>query len=175
MQESRDSRAYCPCRGPHFFNPAKEKADLMMHIVSPLRHAMPLTLCRIKQFCGFRLLSDLHMPSMKGFVVQDLIDTQGLGHVNAKQPIQYHLRLKNELEELRSECVSLLKERFQLEQCVRYRQQMSSISGNSGKQMLICIFRAIMSSPFKHWYSSALVRKLAVVRLTLRTMLFSAR
>ena len=52
-------------------------------------------------------------------LVQDLIDTQGLGHTNSKQPIQYHLRLKNELEEMRSECVGLLKERFHLEQCIR--------------------------------------------------------
>ena len=51
--------------------------------------------------------------------MQDLTDTQGLGHTNSKQPIQYHLRLKNELEEMRSECVGLLKERFHLEQCIR--------------------------------------------------------
>jgi hypothetical protein len=51
--------------------------------------------------------------------LQDLMDTQGLGHTNSKQPIQYHLRLKNELEEMRSECVGLLKERFHLEQCIR--------------------------------------------------------
>jgi len=48
------------------------------------------------------------------------MDTQGLGHTNSKQPIQYHLRLKNELEEMRSECVGLLKERFHLEQCIRF-------------------------------------------------------
>ncbi len=53
------------------------------------------------------------------WMLQDLMDTQGLGHTNSKQPIQYHLRLKNELEEMRSECVGLLKERFHLEQCIR--------------------------------------------------------
>ncbi|GMH35792.1 hypothetical protein BSKO_03660 [Bryopsis sp. KO-2023] len=43
-----------------------------------------------------------------------------LGHNNPKQRIQYHLRLKQEMEEMRRECVGLLRERFQLEQCVRY-------------------------------------------------------
>ena len=43
----------------------------------------------------------------------------GLGHNNARQKIQYHLRLKQELEEMRCECTSLLKERFKLEQCIR--------------------------------------------------------
>lgn len=43
-----------------------------------------------------------------------------MGHHNPKQRIQYHLRLKWELEELRRECVRLLREKFQLEQCIRY-------------------------------------------------------
>ncbi|KAL6748871.1 eukaryotic translation initiation factor 3 subunit 8 N-terminus-domain-containing protein [Haematococcus lacustris] len=43
-----------------------------------------------------------------------------LGHNNNKQKIQYHLRLKQELEEMRHECTVLLRERFHLEQCVRY-------------------------------------------------------
>lgn len=47
------------------------------------------------------------------------MNTQGLGHNNSKQRIQYHLRLKQELEELRHECMQLLRERFQLEQCIR--------------------------------------------------------
>lgn len=51
--------------------------------------------------------------------VQELVDTHGLGHSNGKQRIQYHLRLKEELEELRHECMVLLRERFQLEQCIR--------------------------------------------------------
>lgn len=53
------------------------------------------------------------------FTLQDLVDTHGLGHSNGKQRIQYHLRLKEELEELRHECMVLLRERFQLEQCIR--------------------------------------------------------
>lgn len=52
-------------------------------------------------------------------VWQDLVNTQGLGHNNSKQRIQYHLRLKQELEEMRNECMQLLRERFHLEQCVR--------------------------------------------------------
>ena len=43
----------------------------------------------------------------------------GLGHGNARQKIQYHLRLKEELEELRHQCLLALRERFQLEQCIR--------------------------------------------------------
>jgi hypothetical protein len=43
----------------------------------------------------------------------------GLGHNNPKQKIQYHLRLKQELEEMRRECTTLLRERFHLEQCIR--------------------------------------------------------
>ena len=42
-----------------------------------------------------------------------------MGHNNPKQKIQYHLRLKQELEEMRHECMLLLRERFHLEQCVR--------------------------------------------------------
>ena len=44
----------------------------------------------------------------------------GLGHANPRQKIQYHLKLKQELEELRHECTLLLREKFSLEQCVRY-------------------------------------------------------
>ncbi|GFH25807.1 uncharacterized protein HaLaN_23835 [Haematococcus lacustris] len=46
--------------------------------------------------------------------------SSALGHNNNKQKIQYHLRLKQELEEMRHECTVLLRERFHLEQCVRY-------------------------------------------------------
>ena len=42
-----------------------------------------------------------------------------MGHNNPRQKIQYHLRLKQELEEMRHECMLLLRERFHLEQCVR--------------------------------------------------------
>lgn len=49
-----------------------------------------------------------------------------LGHNNRKQPIQYHLRLKQELEEMRRECTHLLKENFQLEQCIRYARRPAS-------------------------------------------------
>lgn len=42
-----------------------------------------------------------------------------LGHNNSKQKIQYHLRLKQELEEMRAECTVLLREKFALEQCIR--------------------------------------------------------
>ncbi|KAK9786894.1 hypothetical protein WJX73_007699 [Symbiochloris irregularis] len=52
--------------------------------------------------------------------VQDLVSTTDLGHGNAKQKIQYHLRLKQELEELRHQCLLALREKFQLEQCIRY-------------------------------------------------------
>ena len=48
------------------------------------------------------------------------MNTQGLGHNNSKQRIQYHLRLKQELEEMRHECMQLLRERFHLEQCIRW-------------------------------------------------------
>lgn len=51
----------------------------------------------------------------------------GLGHGNAKQKIQYHLRLKEELEELRHQCLLLLRERFQLEQCIRSGHHQLSI------------------------------------------------
>ncbi len=52
--------------------------------------------------------------------LQELTDSGVLGHNNPKQKIQYHLRLKQELEELRNECTVLLRERFHLEQCIRY-------------------------------------------------------
>lgn len=54
--------------------------------------------------------------------VRELLDTgsSGLGHSNPRQKIQYHLKLKQELEELRHECTVLLRERFHLEQCVRW-------------------------------------------------------
>ena len=41
------------------------------------------------------------------------------GHANHRQKIQYHLRLKQELEELRHECMVLLRDKFHLEQCLR--------------------------------------------------------
>ena len=50
---------------------------------------------------------------------QGLHAAAGLGHSNPRQKIQYHLRLKQELEEMRHECALLLRERFKLEQCVR--------------------------------------------------------
>lgn len=37
-------------------------------------------------------------------VRSDMAAASGLGHNNAKQKIQYHLRLKQELEEMRAEC-----------------------------------------------------------------------
>jgi hypothetical protein len=46
--------------------------------------------------------------------------TNGLGHSNPRQKIQYHLKLKQELEELRHEATVLLRERFHLQQCIRY-------------------------------------------------------
>lgn len=51
--------------------------------------------------------------------VQEVLGTAGMGHNNPRQKIQYHLRLKQELEEMRHECMRLLRERFHLEQCVR--------------------------------------------------------
>lgn len=45
--------------------------------------------------------------------------SSGLGHSNPRQKIQYHLKLKQELEELRHEATVLLRERFHLQQCVR--------------------------------------------------------
>ena len=53
-------------------------------------------------------------------IVQEVLGTAGMGHNNPRQKIQYHLRLKQELEEMRHECMLLLRERFHLEQCVRY-------------------------------------------------------
>lgn len=52
--------------------------------------------------------------------MQEVLGTAGMGHNNPRQKIQYHLRLKQELEEMRHECMLLLRERFHLEQCVRY-------------------------------------------------------
>ena len=52
--------------------------------------------------------------------VQEVLGTAAMGHNNPRQKIQYHLRLKQELEEMRHECMLLLRERFHLEQCVRY-------------------------------------------------------
>eukprot|EP00210_Caulerpa_lentillifera_P003231 g3086.t1 len=43
-----------------------------------------------------------------------------LGHHNQKQKIQYHLKLKTELEELRKQYTVLSREKFKLEQAVRY-------------------------------------------------------
>jgi len=53
--------------------------------------------------------------------VRELLGTSssGLGHSNPRQKIQYHLKLKQELEELRHEATVLLKERFHLQQCIR--------------------------------------------------------
>eukprot|EP00775_Hariotina_reticulata_P006580 gene6580-6808_t len=54
--------------------------------------------------------------------LKELLGTSssGLGHSNPRQKIQYHLKLKQELEELRHEATVLLKERFHLQQCIRY-------------------------------------------------------
>lgn len=49
-----------------------------------------------------------------------LVDKAFLGHANSKQKIQYHTRVKQELEEMRHECTGLLRERFRLEQCIRW-------------------------------------------------------
>lgn len=65
---------------------------------------------------------DLHTKPTTQLQVdlQELTDAGVLGHNNPKQKIQYHLRLKQELEELRNECTVLLRERLHLEQCIRY-------------------------------------------------------
>lgn len=64
----------------------------------------------------------VHVPPLVQLQVdlQELTDAGALGHNNPKQKIQYHLRLKQELEELRNECTVLLRERLHLEQCIRY-------------------------------------------------------
>ena len=48
------------------------------------------------------------------------MDLSGLGHSNEKQKLQYHLRLKLQLEQMRHQCLVILRERFQLEQCIRW-------------------------------------------------------
>ena len=58
--------------------------------------------------------------------LQAVNNSLALGHNNNKQKIQYHLRLKQELEEMRTELAVLLRDKFILEQCVRY---LSSKSG----------------------------------------------
>lgn len=63
------------------------------------------------------MLTDIKLCSL--ILPGQLREQAALGHANQKQKIQYHLRLKLELEELRHECTLLLKERFQLEQCIR--------------------------------------------------------
>eukprot|EP00951_Prasinocladus_malaysianus_P008406 scaffold60891_cov44-Prasinocladus_malaysianus.AAC.2 len=57
------------------------------------------------------------------------MEKQLLGHGNQRQKIQYHLRLKQELEEMRHECTALLRERFHLEQCVRLLMVNGTVSG----------------------------------------------
>ena len=47
-------------------------------------------------------------------------NSTALGHHNPKQKIQYHLKLKQELEEMRREVVVQLREKFLLEQCIRW-------------------------------------------------------
>lgn len=56
-------------------------------------------------------------------------EQSGLGHNNHKQKIQYHLRLKQELEEMRHECTVLLRDKFQLEQCIRWVLRRRACSG----------------------------------------------
>ena len=58
---------------------------------------------------------------------KELLDTREmLGHKNAQQRIQYHKKLKTKLEEMRREATSALRDRFQLENAVRY---LSAVSG----------------------------------------------
>ena len=67
-------------------------------------------------------LMSLLMSEWLGIVpigMQEVLGAAGMGHNNPRQKIQYHLRLKQELEEMRHECMLLLRERFHLEQCVR--------------------------------------------------------
>ena len=45
--------------------------------------------------------------------------TSLLGHSNPAQRLQYHRRLKSDLEAMRRDCTTMLRERFGLEQCVR--------------------------------------------------------
>ncbi|GLI64252.1 hypothetical protein VaNZ11_007454, partial [Volvox africanus] len=61
-----------------------------------------------------------HLVTRMMKLEEDLKEQSALGHNNHKQKIQYHLRLKQELEELRHECTVLLRDKFQLEQCIRY-------------------------------------------------------
>ena len=54
--------------------------------------------------------------------VTGLMQSSGslLGHHNSKQKIQYHLKLKTELEEMRQQYTILSREKFKLEQAIRY-------------------------------------------------------
>ena len=65
------------------------------------------------------LAVSLRLPNLLFRGVQQ-IGEMPVGHNNPKQGIQYHLRLKGELEELRRECTRLLRDKFHLEECVRY-------------------------------------------------------
>lgn len=54
-----------------------------------------------------------------------------LGHHNSKQKIQYHLKLKTELEEMRQQYTILSREKFKLEQAIRYMAARADLmSGN---------------------------------------------
>lgn len=54
-----------------------------------------------------------------------------LGHRNSKQKIQYHLKLKTELEEMRQQYTILSREKFKLEQAIRYMAARADLmSGN---------------------------------------------
>jgi hypothetical protein len=76
------------------------------------------TLCLEKD----RLAADNEVLSLRLGQLEAALSAEkaALGHGNQRQKIQYHLRLKQELEEMRHECTVLLRERFHLEQCIRY-------------------------------------------------------
>ena len=79
-------------------------------------------------------LLSLHVVEVAPGDVQEVMGTAGMGHNNPRQKIQYHLKLKQELEEMRHECMLLLRERFHLEQCVRSAFEHLLAIGN-----LLCI------------------------------------
>lgn len=57
---------------------------------------------------------------------EELLQTQEmLGHKNSQQRIQYHKKLKQNLETIRKEATNALREKFQLENAVRYLAAMS--------------------------------------------------
>ncbi|KAK9830175.1 hypothetical protein WJX72_010143 [[Myrmecia] bisecta] len=149
---------------------AEQEAEYHRHLAERSENVM----LEMQRLADDNKLLTVRMKQME-IDIKELTNTSGLGHNNSKQKIQYHLRLKQELEEMRHECMLLLRERFNLEQCVRYLAVRASLPFQQEAQ---AEFAALGRSPLEKnplQPSSLMKHHLFATPISRRSMMLAGR